>query len=58
MSDTGDVLDRATLAARHAALGAELGAALRRAEQLRGAVAILEELLALPDPPAALEAAA
>jgi hypothetical protein len=39
---------RAVLEERRAALGAELLAAMRHVEQLRGAVALLDELLA-PD---------
>jgi len=44
-------LDRATLEARHATLHAELLEAMRTVERYRGAVALLDELLALPDPP-------
>ena len=44
-------LDRATLEARHAALHAELLEAMRTVERYRGALALLDELLALPDPP-------
>jgi hypothetical protein len=53
-------LGRSTLEARHVALHAELLEAMRRVEQYRGALALLDELLALPDPPPprGLEAAA
>ena len=44
-------LDRATLEARHSALHAELLEAMRTVERYRGALALLDELLALPDPP-------
>jgi hypothetical protein len=55
MSDSGH-LDRATLEARHATLHAELLEAMRTVERYRGALAILDELLALPDPPPAEDA--
>jgi hypothetical protein len=53
-------LDRATLETRHVALHAELLEAMRTVERYRGALALLDELLALPDPPPprGLEAAA
>ena len=44
-------LDRATLEARHGVLHAELLEAMRTVERYRGALALLDELLALPDPP-------
>ena len=50
MSERGS-LDRATLEARHGALHAELLEAMRTVERYRGALALLDELLALPDPP-------
>ncbi len=48
--------DRATLEARHVALHAELLEAMRTVERYRGALALLDELLALPDPPPAEDA--
>jgi hypothetical protein len=45
------VLARATLEARHCALHADLLDAMRTVERYRGALALLDELLALPDPP-------
>jgi hypothetical protein len=50
-------LDRATLEARHVAFHTELLEAMRTVERYRGALALLDELLALPDPPAAEDAA-
>ena len=50
--------ERATLAARHAALQAELLEAMRTVERYRGALALLDELLALPAPAPAEDAAA
>lgn len=47
------MLDRATLTARRTAVHAELLEAMRAVERYRGALALLDELLALPDPPAA-----
>jgi hypothetical protein len=44
-------LDRATLEARRGAVHAELLEAMRTVERYRGALALLDELLALPDPP-------
>jgi hypothetical protein len=44
-------LDRATLATRRAAVHAELLELMRTVERCRGALALLDELLALPDPP-------
>jgi len=52
------VLDRPTLEARRAAVHAELLEAMRIVERYRGALGLLDELLALPDPPAPAEAAA
>ena len=46
-----DQLDRATLEARHGALHAELLEAMRTVERYRGALALPDELLALPAPP-------
>jgi hypothetical protein len=51
MSDDRAHLDRATLAARRDAVHAELLEAMRTVERYRGALAILDDLLALPDPP-------
>ncbi len=51
MSEPPDVLDRATLEARRVALHAELLEAMRTVERYRGALALLDELLALEDPP-------
>ena len=45
------MLDRATLTARRAAVHADLLEAMRAVERYRGALALLDELLALPDPP-------
>jgi hypothetical protein len=50
MSEDREHLDRATLTARRAAAHAALLEAMRSVEQYRGALAILDELLALPDP--------
>jgi hypothetical protein len=50
MSDDRAHLDRATLAARRDVLHAELLEAMRTVERYRGALAILDDLLALPDP--------
>ena len=44
------MIDRATLEARRATMHAELLAAMQAVERYRGALAILDELLALPDP--------
>jgi hypothetical protein len=44
-------LTRATVTARHATVHANLLEAMRTVERYRGALAMLEELLALPDPP-------
>ena len=46
------VLDRATVTAHRAAVHAELLEAMRAVERYRGALAVLEELLTLEDPPA------
>jgi hypothetical protein len=51
MNDGAEVLARATLTARRAAVHAELLEAMRAVERYRGALALLDELLALPDPP-------
>ena len=51
-------LDRASLEARRATVHAELLEAMRTVERYRGALAILDELLALPDPPPPAEDAA
>ena len=48
---TSDVLDRATLAARRTTVHTDLLDAMRAVERYRGALALLDELLALPDPP-------
>jgi len=53
-----DVLTRATLIARRDAVHAELLAAMQAVERYKGALAILDELLALEEPPGAAEAAA
>jgi len=45
------MIDRATLEARRATVHAELLEAMRTVERYRGALALLDELLALPDPP-------
>jgi hypothetical protein len=50
-------LDRATVTARRAAVHAELLEAMRVVERYRGALAMLDELLACPDPPPAEDAA-
>ena len=50
-------LDRASLEARRATVHAELLEAMRTVERYRGALAILDELLALADPPPADDAA-
>jgi hypothetical protein len=57
MSATPAQLDRAALEARHVALHAALLEAMRTVERYRGALALLDELLALPDPPPSGEAA-
>jgi len=46
-----DVLDRAAIRARRDTVHAELLEAMRIVERYRGALGLLEELLALPDPP-------
>lgn len=56
MSDRAQ-LDRATLEARRATLHAAVLEAMRTVERSRGALALLDELLALPDPPPAEDAA-
>jgi hypothetical protein len=56
MSAPGDALDRATLTARQAALQGQLLEAMRTVEHYRGALALLDDLLALPDPPVAAAA--
>jgi hypothetical protein len=48
---TPGVLDRATVTARRTAVHAELLAAMQTVERYRGALAILDELLALEEPP-------
>jgi hypothetical protein len=58
MSNPPDVLDRATLEARHVAVHTALLEAMRTVERYRGALGLLEELLALPDPPPPAEHAA
>jgi hypothetical protein len=45
------MIDRATLEARRATVHVELLEAMRTVERYRGALAILDDLLALPDPP-------
>jgi hypothetical protein len=50
-------LARATVVARRDAVHAELLEAMRAVERYRGALAILDDLLALPDPPPAEDAA-
>jgi hypothetical protein len=57
-SDRPDVLARATLEARHVAVQTALLEAMRTVERYRGALALLDELLALPDPPPPAEPAA
>jgi hypothetical protein len=54
--DAPPYLARATLAARRATMHADLLEAMRTVERYRGALAMLDELLALPDPPAPAEA--
>jgi len=44
-------LDRATVAARRDAVHAELLTSMQHVERYRGALAILDELLQLEDPP-------
>jgi hypothetical protein len=51
MSDAPQYLVRAALEARRAAVHAELLATMQAVERYRGALALLDELLALPDPP-------
>ena len=53
-----DVLTRATLTTRRDAVHAELLAAMQAVERYKGALAMLEELLQLEDPPGAAEAVA
>jgi hypothetical protein len=48
--------DRTTLTARRDAVHADLLEAMRVVERYRGALAILDELLMLPDPPPAADA--
>jgi hypothetical protein len=50
-------LDRATVTARRAAVHAELLEAMRAVERYRGALAILDELLELEDPPTRADSA-
>jgi hypothetical protein len=50
MSDARAMLDRATVTTRRATVHAELLEAMRTVERYRGALAVLDELLALPDP--------
>jgi hypothetical protein len=45
------VLDRATVRARRDAVHAELLEAMKQVERYRGALALLEDLLTLADPP-------
>lgn len=52
------LLDRATVTARRAAVHDELLEAMRAVERYRGALAMLDELLTLPDPPPAVADAA
>jgi hypothetical protein len=51
MPDAQSYLSRAALEARRVAVHAELLEAMRVVERYRGALAVLDELLALPDPP-------
>jgi hypothetical protein len=44
-------LERATLMRRRGTVHAELLEAMRIVERYRGALALLDEILALPDPP-------
>jgi hypothetical protein len=53
MNDAPEYLTRAALEARHVAAHAALLEAMRTVEQYRGALALLDELLALADPPPA-----
>ena len=53
-----DVLTRATLTARRDAIHAELLGAMQAVERYKGALAILEELLQLEEPPGVAEVAA
>ncbi len=50
-------LDRATVTARRVAVHAELLEAMRTVERYRGALAMLDELLALPESPSVEDAA-
>jgi len=50
ISNGHDVLDRATIHARREAVHAELLASMQAVERYRGALAILDDLLALADP--------
>src|SRR5262249_54854369 len=52
------ILDRTTLLARRDAVHAELLAAMQAVERYKGALAMLEELLRLEDPPGTAEDAA
>jgi hypothetical protein len=56
MTDDREHLARATLETRRAAVHGELLEAMRTVERYRGALALLDELLALPDPPPSGEA--
>jgi len=47
-----EVLDRASIRARRDAVHAELIASMQAVERYRGALAMLDELLGLEDPPA------
>jgi hypothetical protein len=51
MREAQEYLARATLEARRVGAHAALLEAMRTVEQYRGALALLDELLALPDPP-------
>jgi hypothetical protein len=57
MSSERAHLDRAALAARRATVHTELLEAMRAVERYRGALALLDELLALEDPPARADSA-
>ena len=50
LAPPGEVLTRATIRARRDAVHAELLSHLQHVERYRGALAILDELLMLPDP--------
>jgi len=50
MNGRPEVLERATIRARREAVHAELLTSMQAVERYRGALAILDELLALADP--------